>query len=66
MIPLSYSETDRVLTIGKREGEFSGMLGTRTFEIVWISNRKPSGLDFLVKPDATVTYDGNALSVKME
>ncbi len=66
MIPLSYSEKDHLLTIGKRQGEFPGMLETRTFEIVWISDGKPSGLDFQSKPDATVTYDGTQQSIKME
>jgi alpha-D-xyloside xylohydrolase len=66
MIPLSYSEKDRVLTIGKRQGEFPGMLETRTFEIVWIGERRPSGLDFQSKPDVIVTYDGAQQTVKME
>ncbi|MDZ7288736.1 MAG: DUF4968 domain-containing protein [candidate division KSB1 bacterium] len=66
MIPLRYSEKNRALTIGKRQGEFPGMLETRTFEIVWISDRKPSGLDFGSKPDATVKYDGNQQAIKME
>jgi alpha-D-xyloside xylohydrolase len=65
MIPMSYNEENRVLTIGKREGEFPGMLEKRTFEIVWIGERKPSGLDFLSKPDVIVTYDGTEQSVKM-
>ncbi len=58
MIPLSYSEKDHLLTIGKRQSEFPGMLTTRTFEIVWIGEQKPSGLNFESKPDVTVTYDG--------
>jgi alpha-D-xyloside xylohydrolase len=64
-IPLNYSEKDRALTIGNREGEFPGMLATRTFEIVWISKQKPSGLDFVSKPDATVKYDGTQKLIKM-
>lgn len=66
IILLSYSEKDRVLTIGKRQGEFPGMLATRTFEIVWIGAQKPSGLDFLSKPDAIVTYNGTAQSIMMK
>jgi alpha-D-xyloside xylohydrolase len=65
MIPMSYNEDDHVLTIGRREGEFPGMLDKRTLEIVWIGERKPSGLDFLSKPDVIVTYDGTEQSVKM-
>jgi alpha-D-xyloside xylohydrolase len=66
MIPMSYNEKDRVLTIGKRQGEFLGMLATRTFEIVWIGEEKPSGLSFVSKPDMTVTYDGTQQSIKMK
>jgi alpha-D-xyloside xylohydrolase len=66
MIPMSYNEEDHVLTIGKREGEFPGMLQKRTFEIVWVGERKPSGLDFRSKPDVTVTYDGTEQLIKAE
>jgi alpha-D-xyloside xylohydrolase len=66
MIPLSFSKKDRVLTIGKRQCEFPGMLQTRTFEIVWVGEQKPVGLGFQSKPDATVMYDGTQQSVKME
>jgi alpha-D-xyloside xylohydrolase len=64
-IPLSYNEKDHVLTIGKRQGGFPGMLATRTFEIVWIGDGKPSDLNFQSKPDASVTYDGSQQSITM-
>jgi len=66
IIPMNYSEMNRTLTIGKRQGGFPGMLGTRTFEIVWIGVQKPSGLNFESKPDATVTYDGTQQSIRMK
>jgi len=65
IIPLSYNEKERVLTIGKRQGEFPGMPATRTFEIVWIGAGKPSDLTFQSKPDASVTYDGSPQSIAM-
>ena len=64
-IPLSYNEKGKVLTIGKREGEFPGMLKTRAFEIVWLGKHKASGMDFQARPDAIVTYDGNECSIRM-
>jgi alpha-D-xyloside xylohydrolase len=64
-IPLSYNEKGKVLTIGKREGEFPGMLKTRTFEIVWLGKHKASALDFQARPDATMTYDGSECSIRM-
>jgi alpha-D-xyloside xylohydrolase len=63
-IPLRYEERIGVLTIGKREGEFPGMLKNRTFEIVWLGSRNSAGLDFQGRPDATVVYDGSECRVK--
>ena len=65
-IALSYNEKNKVLTIGKREGSFAGMLKKRTFEIVFINNQKPSGLDFQSKPDAQIIYNGNEQLIKMK
>jgi alpha-D-xyloside xylohydrolase len=66
VVPLSYSEKEHILTIGKRQGEFPGMLETRKFEIVWIGDRKPSGLDFQSEPDAIATYNGTQQSIKLK
>jgi len=66
MILLSYNEKEHTLNIGKRHGEYSGMLRTQTFDIKWISSNKPAGLDFQSKPDASVLYDGNEQSVGMK
>jgi len=64
LIPIQYSEKKHLLTIEKRQGDFTGMLETRTFEIVWISKEKPSKLDFEAKPDAVLTYDGSKPSIQ--
>ena len=66
IIPLSYNEKEHELIIGKREGEFPGMLETRTFEIVWISKDKPSGLSFVSKPDKIIKYDGTRQIIKKQ
>jgi alpha-D-xyloside xylohydrolase len=66
IIPLSYNEKKHTLTIQKRQGKFSGMLETRTFEISWIGEQKLSGLDFQLKPDTIITYDGQSQSIKMK
>ncbi len=65
-ITMSYNEKKKELTIGKREGEFVRMLEKRTFEIIWISKLKASGLDFQAKSDVTVMYDGSSQSIQME
>ena len=66
IIPFTYNEMNKTLTIGKREGEFKGMLNNRTFEVIWISNTKPVGLDSSSKPDTVVKYDGSKQVVKMK
>ncbi len=66
IIPLIYNQQDQTLTIGEQKGDFPGMLQSRTFEIIWISENKPDGLNFQVKPDAVVTYEGSSLSIKLK
>ena len=66
VIPLSYSEKKRELTIGSREGDFAGMLSKRTFEIVWIGPGRASGLNFASKADAVVAYDGTPRSIRIQ
>ena len=65
-ITFKYNEKGHVLTIGKQEGEFAGMLKTRTFEIIWVNKNKVAGMDFLTKPDIVVTYNGIQQSIKMK
>jgi alpha-D-xyloside xylohydrolase len=65
-IAMNYDDTKKELTFGKREDEFDGMLKKRTFEIVWISSQKPSGLEFQSKPDTVITYDGTRQSIQMK
>ncbi len=63
-IPFHYHETEATLTIGARTGDFDGMLKNRTFEIVWITQSHKKSMDFMAKPDITVEYSGQEISVK--
>lgn len=65
-IPFTYSEKNKTLTIGQRKGAFAGMLEKRTFEVLWISKDKKSGMDFNVKPDEVVQYDGSEITVSLK
>jgi alpha-D-xyloside xylohydrolase len=65
-IPFTYSERDKVLNIGDRVGEFSGMLKTRTFEIVWRGKYKPLGIDFKAETDTIVTYNGTRQTISLK
>jgi alpha-D-xyloside xylohydrolase len=64
-IPLRWDEKARTLTIGNREGSFPGMLSERTFQVIFVSKDKPVGFSFDAKPDRSVRYSGQAVSVKM-
>ena len=65
IIPLIYDDKKQTLAIGKRQGEFPGMLKNRTFEIVWIGKNKPGGFDFSKEPDSVIKYNGSMQTVKM-
>ncbi len=64
IIPVTYNESTKTVTIGKRDGSFNGMLAKRTFNIVWITKDKPAALNFDAK-GKTVSYKGNAINIKM-
>ncbi|HZL12053.1 MAG TPA: TIM-barrel domain-containing protein [Prolixibacteraceae bacterium] len=63
-IPFKYNEEAGKLTIGDATGSFDGMLKSRTFNIVWVSQQKPEAYDLSKKTDATVTYEGKALEIE--
>ena len=45
-------------------GEFSGMLKRRTFEIVWVDALTARGLDFDLKADKILRYEGRKITVR--
>jgi alpha-D-xyloside xylohydrolase len=63
-IPLRWDEGNRTLTIGRRDGSFSGMLQHRTFRVVFASPERPVGFSFEPRPDRTVSYDGEGVRVR--
>ena len=65
LIPFTYSETGKTLTVGARTGEFSGMLQERTFNVVVVSKEKPGKLDFTRAPDLTLEYTGGEVTVEL-
>ncbi|HSO77313.1 MAG TPA: DUF5110 domain-containing protein, partial [Bacteroidales bacterium] len=63
VIPFSYTEADRTLTIGNRNGEFAGMPAIRTFRIVTVSKDKPFALNFDATPVAVAEYSGSEIKI---
>jgi len=62
-IPFTWNESTQVLTIGARQGSFSGMPSSYTFKIVWVRNNGTGAGINPSTPDATVTYTGGQLTV---
>jgi alpha-D-xyloside xylohydrolase len=66
IIPIQYNEQLKTLIIEKREGSFAGMLNSRKFKIVWISEKNPVSIDNENKNGKILTYKGEAVTVKMK
>jgi len=63
LIPLRWSEADKTLTIGDREGQYPGMPQEFPLDIVWVSPDHGVGETVEGKPDRVVHYQGKAISV---
>lgn len=64
LIKFSYDHANRRLTIGQRQGKFSGMLAKRTFRIVTVGPNSGRG-DQPMKAQTTVNYDGRQTIVDL-
>ena len=64
LIPLRWSEADKTLMIGDREGQYAGMLKEVALNIVWVSPGHGLGETVEARPDRVVNYTGKALSVQ--
>ncbi|MDW7690244.1 glycoside hydrolase family 31 protein [Flammeovirgaceae bacterium SG7u.111] len=63
-INFSWSEENKTLTIGAREGQFEGMLSQRTIRVVFVSKENPVSIDEAA-PVEEVLYDGNEIKVSL-
>ena len=64
-IDMSYDDAAKTLTIGKRQGDFKGMLKERRFRIVYVTADRPRALDFEPQNAPVVDYKGNQIVVKL-
>jgi alpha-D-xyloside xylohydrolase len=60
-IPLHWDDANQTLTIGRRRGEFPGMLRQRTFNVVFVKENHGVGSAATAKPDLQAEYSGGAL-----
>lgn len=63
-IPIHWDEAARTLTIGDRQGKFPGMLESRTFRVVFVSDGRGVGIETTQQVDRTITYLGGAVRVR--
>jgi alpha-D-xyloside xylohydrolase len=64
LIPFSWNDKTKTLTIGDRKGEFDGMLKKRTFNIVLVNQINGTGLE-PSRFSTSLRYNGKRTSVKM-
>jgi alpha-D-xyloside xylohydrolase len=58
LIPFTWNEQTKQLTIGARTGTYDGMPSNRTFNIVWVDASHGAGVDVAGAPDEVVAYSG--------
>jgi alpha-D-xyloside xylohydrolase len=59
VIPLSYNETSKELTIGNRTGSYNNMPVNRNFKVVWVDVNYGTGGNIPLTCDTIVKYDGS-------
>jgi alpha-D-xyloside xylohydrolase len=60
-IPISWDEASADLTIGPTSGDFPGMLTSRTFNVVWVSEDHGVGGTVTSSIDKAIAYSGGKL-----
>ncbi len=65
IIPFSYNEELKTLTIGERKGEYEGMLAERQFEVIFVKKGSSMTLDFSNNNGKVVNYAGSKVDVAM-
>jgi alpha-D-xyloside xylohydrolase len=64
-IPFAWNEAKQTLTIGKRAGEFPGLLKERTFRVVFVSPNHGAGMASEEQADVVVKYTGKKLTASV-
>ena len=65
-IPFAWDESKQTLTIGKRSGNFHGMLKERTIRVVFVSPGHGIGPAAENSPSTVVQYTGKAVVVNVK
>ena len=65
-ITFSWDDSEKKLTIGDREGSFSGMLNERTFNVVVVSENEGVGIDYASQYSSVVRYKGTSTQIVLK
>ena len=66
VIAMHWNDKNQTLTIGDRQGSFPGMVEHRVFRIVRVVDSRGVGSGLAQGFDATVSYEGKAVSVNLQ
>ena len=66
LISIHWDDKSAILTIGARDGSFPEMLEHRTFRVVIVREGWGTGIASSPEADATIAYDGKAVSVHVQ
>jgi alpha-D-xyloside xylohydrolase len=65
LIPFSWNDKTKILTVGDRKGTFDGMLKKRTFHVVLVNQTAGTGVE-LSKFSTALQYHGKRTSIKIQ
>ena len=63
-IPFAWREATRTLSIGARQGSFTGMSSSRTFNVVLVDRDHPAGAGDPAAAGRSTLYDGRVITVR--
>ena len=64
-IELTWDDAAETLTIGPYEGEFPGRVGSRTFNVVLVSDDHGAAVKPIEEAETTVTYAGESVVIQL-
>lgn len=64
-IEFKYNDNNRSLIIGKRRGEYPGMLKSRTINLIYVTSGNPVGYNPVAIPQKSIAYDGDEVIVTL-
>ncbi len=65
LITFEWNDSQKILTVDDRSGEYPGMKTERVFHIVLVNEKTGTGVGVTEKPSGTIDYKGKRVAVKM-